>query len=365
MFTIERTDIKRSFGVTLEQVLESIYNQGNHFYQLVENYGPEQILNVNKYAVKILEQHPEYLCYDLLYMNESPEARDLQKSIYKLDPYYYLSSLCNNESNILDTYLQEDLPLVSTHFSMLSAYPRAIPYLRKHINKINWNTLSSNEDAMDFLESFPEKISYRSLCSNPNPKAIALLKDNLDKVHWAYLSGNSCDEAIDILIENPHHIKFRCLSFNTNPRAIDILRENIGHIHWYGLSSNSCNSAVKLLSEHLDRVHWDVLCKFAETKEQFKLIRANLDKVDWVSLCTNPSELAVKLLEEHPNNIWWCYSLQYQNMFETVTTYDYAGIRGARYHLHEEFHAWAGHPSKISTKWRDWGFDTYGMDTED
>jgi hypothetical protein len=152
------------------------------------------------------------------------------------------------------------------------------------------------------------------------------------------------------------------LACNKNPRAIEILMNNVKKISWELLSGNHCTKAVQLLKEHSNKIDWNTLCCEAKTKEQFDLIRSNLGKVRWEFLCFNPSELAVKLLEEHPEKIVWGYSLRYQNVFETITTYDYAGIRGARHDLHQEFHAWAGHPSMITKKWKDWGFDTYGLD---
>jgi hypothetical protein len=283
------------------------------------------------------------------------------------EDFYLLSLHYIYDCNILDTYLLDTITYNISDLTLLSATPRAIPFLRRNMDRIQWGALSLNAEALDFLESFPENIDYISLSSNRNPRAMKILRENLDKVNWSRLSGNPCNEAIDILIENPQNINYEWMSINTNPRAIDILKNNndIHEIRWYGLSSNSCYKAVQLLTEHPNNINWDVLCRFAETKEQFALIRANLGCVEWDSLCSNPSELAVKLLEEHPDKIHWVHSLKSQNIFETITTYDYAGIRGARRDLHQEFHAWAGHPSMITKKWKDWGFDTYGLDETD
>jgi hypothetical protein len=60
---------------------------------------------------------------------------------------------------------------------------------------------------------------------------------------------------------------------------------------------------------------------------------------------------------EFPEKIQWHFTLGNQDVFETKYRYNYAGIRQVRHRLHEEFHAWAGHPSKMSTKWVDWGFE--------
>ncbi len=79
--------------------------------------------------------------------------------------------------------------------------------------------------------------------------------------------------------------------------------------------------------------------------------------VDWSSICRNRNKRALELLMEFPSRIQWHFTLGNQDVFETTAEYDYEGIRTARRNLHEEFHAWAGHPSKITTKWVDWGFE--------
>jgi hypothetical protein len=125
---------------------------------------------------------------------------------------------------------------------------------------------------------------------------------------------------------------------------------------------NPCPVALEILAQNKQHINWGLFCSHASTKEQFAFLRANLDHVEWSCVCLNSSDLAVDLLKEHPHRIEWWDSLGCQNVFQTVTDYDYAGIREARRDLHEEFHAWAGHPSKILTHWRAWGFDTGAFD---
>ena len=79
-----------------------------------------------------------------------------------------------------------------------------------NIDKINWNHLSFNINA------------------------IHLLEENQDKIDWAFLSYNK--NAIHLLEENFNKIDFDCLSFNKN--AIHLLEENQDKIDWYILSAN-------------------------------------------------------------------------------------------------------------------------------
>ena len=54
------------------------------------------------------------------------------------------------------------------------------------INKLDWDELSCNPNAMHLLEAYPEKIDWQYLSSNPN--AIHLLKANPMKINWGCLS---------------------------------------------------------------------------------------------------------------------------------------------------------------------------------
>jgi len=50
------------------------------------------------------------------------------------------------------------------------------------INKINWDYLSHNPNAIHLLEKNLDKINWLQLSRNPN--AIMLLEKNIDKIEW-------------------------------------------------------------------------------------------------------------------------------------------------------------------------------------
>ena len=79
-----------------------------------------------------------------------------------------------------------------------------------NIDKIDWNWLSMNPNAIHLLEKNVDKIYWYYLSSNPN--AIHLLEKNVDKIDWNMLS--------------------------CNPNAIHLLEKNIDKINWSGLSEN-------------------------------------------------------------------------------------------------------------------------------
>ena len=56
------------------------------------------------------------------------------------------------------------------------------------VDKINWNMLSENPNAIHLLENNLDKINWIHLSLNPN--AIHLLENNLDKINWYALSRN-------------------------------------------------------------------------------------------------------------------------------------------------------------------------------
>ena len=56
------------------------------------------------------------------------------------------------------------------------------------LEKLDWEMLSKNLNAIHLLEQNLEKISWFYLSKNPN--AIHLLEQNQDKINWAILSDN-------------------------------------------------------------------------------------------------------------------------------------------------------------------------------
>ena len=57
-----------------------------------------------------------------------------------------------------------------------------------NINKINWDGLSINPNAIELLKENQDKINWENLSFNIN--AISLLKENQDKIDWWYFSQN-------------------------------------------------------------------------------------------------------------------------------------------------------------------------------
>jgi hypothetical protein len=70
----------------------------------------------------------------------------------------------------------------------LSINPNAVHLLEQNQDKINWLMLSKNPNAVELLEQNPQKIDWYQLCTNPN--AIHLLEQNQDKIDSYWISLN-------------------------------------------------------------------------------------------------------------------------------------------------------------------------------
>ena len=94
--------------------------------------------------------------------------------------------------------LRNWIPINKLNGHGLSSNPNAIDFLEENRNMINWRELSSNPNAIELLRANPDKIDWVYLSANPDPKAIEMLKANLDRISWGYIAQNSNPEAIKL-----------------------------------------------------------------------------------------------------------------------------------------------------------------------
>jgi len=131
------------------------------------------------------------------------------------------------------------------------------PYYRyaKHFDDI-WRNLSKNptDAAIKYLnEKYPEKINWRAFSGNP--KAIRYLNDpiNYERIDWSKLSKNTA--AIDLLKENIEKIDWYYISCNTNPKAMELIR-----VKFEQELLDAENNTLHLLSSH-EKLNWSELSK--------------------------------------------------------------------------------------------------------
>ena len=140
-----------------------------------------------------------------------------------------------------------------------------------NINEIGWSSLSTNPNAIDFLEENIDKIDWTSLSNNPN--AIHLLESNMDKIDWKWLSYN--------------------------PNAIHILEANIDKINWRELSANP--NAIHLLEANQDKIDWRILSAnpsiFTYDYNHMRSV-CNIYKEELIAYVFHPSRLFKNVTEE-------------------------------------------------------------------
>ena len=91
------------------------------------------------------------------------------------------------------------------------------------IDKLDWDELSSNENAINLLEQNQDKIIWSSLSFNEN--AIELLEQNQDKIDWRFLSTNK--NAIKLLEKNQDKINWKIISSNPSIFELDYKKMKI------------------------------------------------------------------------------------------------------------------------------------------
>ncbi len=83
------------------------------------------------------------------------------------------------------------IPINKLEWNGLSENPNAIQLLEKYPTMIRWTWLSGNRNllhALHLLEKYPDKINWKYLSENPN--ALHIIEKNLDKIVWYNLSLN-------------------------------------------------------------------------------------------------------------------------------------------------------------------------------
>jgi hypothetical protein len=164
--------------------------------------------------------------------------------------------------------------------------PLAIDLLRVRANE-------ESKMSKKYYKAWRNKIDWNLLSGNPN--AIDLLRENPHKINWEYLSGNP--SAIKFLEEYPNAIDWSMLS--ENPSAIELLKANPKNIDWYMLCKNP--NAIELLTANRAKINWKALClnenaydlikerfeyETSLTPEEYKKLKYS-NKLDWKLLSDN------------------------------------------------------------------------------
>jgi len=212
------------------------------------------------------------------------------------------------------------------YWDALSTNPNAIDLLKEHQDKINWGYLSTNPNAIDLLKENQDKINWDLLHSNSN--AIEILDYNEDKINWCMLSSNI--NAIHLIkkriiyeynltfeeyIKLKNKVNWSAICKYPYINIVHILKERIQYeknlsknnynkleyneiINWRNISANP--NAIELLKENQDKIHWDIL---SSNPNAIEILKNNQKYINWLRLSKNPN--AIELLKNNKDKIYW------------------------------------------------------------
>jgi hypothetical protein len=298
---------KLGFKGNMKRDLEAICRDKALFTTLYQTYkSTEEQDNLKKVCKKIVERKPSTLLRNI------QSNKDIEGLIVKTYQYSLVYRLADG------------IPTDILLYKEICGNPNAIDLLTERIayenslgleeynklsNKVNWEYLSMNPNAIELLRANPSKIDWRALSMNPN--AIDLLRERiayenileqeeynrlLNRINWMYLSKNS--GTVELLRANPNKIRWGALSENSG--AADLLEANPDKIDWWYLSANA--GAIKIIKSEYnrdpnsDKINWRHLSSNTNTKA-IGLFEDNLDKIHWGNLSQNTNKKAIKLLE--------------------------------------------------------------------
>jgi hypothetical protein len=167
----------------------------------------------------------------------------------------------NNADWALDI-LEADQSLIYWHEFSMNTNPRAIKILKQNMDKISMTVLSYNPTAIDLLESIPEKIDRNCIVYNSSPRTPALLAKLKIQMPSGYQLGCiSAQWAIDLMEEEGVcNVKKYFLAMNTHPKAIkwmeDVVANDTAEINWPSLCMNPC--ALHILQKNPDKIYFDI-----------------------------------------------------------------------------------------------------------
>jgi hypothetical protein len=260
-------------------------------------------------AIDLMLEKPELIDFEYLMVNTNPRIRLLMegRTYFSQEEWKYMSSSCN--SYIME-FLEQNLDNIDWERLSFNKYEGAIRILKNNPDRINWKILMRNTSAIEIFKVHTDKIIWNSFefCANPdaieliekmvkkkwekinfnalstNPNAIHILSKHMDKVKWKNLSQNP--NAISILMENPDMISFS--DFLTNPNAIPYI-ETI------------------MEKRQIELLDWNELWKLAQNLNSIPLIQKWWDKG---KISTENMTKLISYLYYNRKSVYECYDFQ-------------------------------------------------------
>jgi hypothetical protein len=309
------------FKKYVETKLKTIKERDRAKKSPIRDLGPELLRGLSSKTLKLFHL-PEHIISHITHES----FKSLFKSKFKLKKYKLVdgipahkllafSSIFKNKNALY--FLMENKIEIDYYWLASNTNSIAIELLKEELRvnpnvTISWSELSKNPSAFDILNAYKDKIHWRNLSLNTEPKVINLLtnyRTDIDAVKKfaRTLSENESPEVIKLLEAelkiNPLNIDIDWEKLSRNSKAIEILKANRSKIDWCALSSNTSTEAIKLLEEEMeinpqnrDCINWHNLSG-NPNKRAVALLKANPQKIKWSMLSGNTNPEAIKLLE--------------------------------------------------------------------
>lgn len=218
------------------------------------------VLSSNPNAIEILAKHPDKINW--INLGGNPGARSLlteeviekyKNNVYFMNGFLGNPSMAKEIMRLFYKSFHGNGEFREHHWWVMSCNPnpKVINDIYKLHNVINWDLLSANPCAIEYIEyaisdmrrgitsDYSYSIEYgASLCYDDELKP--------REVDWSALSSNP--NAMKLIIANPNDICW--LNLTGNPSAIDFLRKNINHIQWDYDNLYQNPNAADLLIDH-------------------------------------------------------------------------------------------------------------------
>lgn len=292
---------------------------------------PNLTANPHPSAIELLQQQPERIFWEYINRNTNPEAiRMLNEQVlltHNNELYDWFSLAFNTSAIGLLTQKARDGILTPEIMSdeafrfNISSNPNAIPFLQQYPQCIHWNAIWSNPSIFFNNQDLPKNVA---LATRKSPKLKRTTPRDIERVIGEFLKATFVDFVQTPFQNGTQVIDYEYLSMNPNPKAIEILKKHPENIVWPSLCSNESLEAIAMLETRTRAqgnprgvlylpnlcsnpyaVH--LLAPFVEEQGLGGIMGrnpiGNIGNIDKVALSKNPA--AIHLLEQFPNLINW------------------------------------------------------------
>ncbi len=148
--------------------------------------------------------------YNLFIIIKMPETTDKNNIINpEIDLSKITKSICKKNHPNTKLFIEENPHLINNNFLSKNISDWSVDYLINILNTNNLDTMekyffskNTNNKAVEYLIKNPDKINWYGFSENINEKAVEYLINNLDKIKWDATSNIKVDISLYFYIIN-------------------------------------------------------------------------------------------------------------------------------------------------------------------